>query len=158
MRAFLVGLVGLVAVGGVAEAKVCQLEGLELVASARGADANPKIIGQPFRVVRQASAFKTSPDPVSGGTMTSGQISVQVEGPSGNFFVAQDYIPHSAPWVSASSLPGDQTSIPVNWSKRDRKREARYFEKDGTFDIYSGPLAGLTLQPTNCVEPHMKKP
>lgn len=158
MRALLVGLVGLIGVTGAVEAKVCRLDGLELVAEPRGSDADQKMVGQKFRVVRQASAFKTLPDPVAGGTMTGGTISVQVEGPAGKFFVGQDYVPHSAPWVSAVSLPASQTDIKVKWSQRDRKREARYFEKDGTFDIYSGPLSGLSLKPTNCIEPYMKKP
>ena len=51
-----------------------------------------------------------------------------------------------------------QTDIKVNWSSRNRKQEARLFEKDGSFDIYSGPLAGITLQPTNCSHAHMKHP
>lgn len=156
MRALLVGL-GLVLTISGAQAAECRLDDLALVSEERGSNANPDLVGQAFRVTKQASQFKSLPDPVTGGVSTTGRISVLVEGAAGRFLVDQDYIPHSSPWVTAESRPF-QTDAGVKWGQRDRKNEARYFEIDGSFDIYGGPLAGLTLRPTNCKNHQKHKP
>lgn len=150
MRAFAIGALGAVLAAGAAQGKVCKLEGLELVAKQRSDRPSP-FAGERFRVVRQSSSFKTVPDNVGSlGKVTVGFIAVEVEGPKGRFFVDQAYIPHSAPYVSATSWASGQSATKVNWSKRDRRAERRLFDPDGTFDIYGGPLEGLLLEPTNC--------
>ena len=153
MRALVLGLVGVVIAAGAAEAKVCRLDGLKLAATARDADASKDLVGASFDVVRQSSHFKTGPDPVKGGTTTRGTITIEITGPKGTFVVDQDYEPTSMPWVSAGSRLAADDGAKVKWGVRDRRTEARVFESDGAFDIYSGPLSGLSLEPQNCVQP-----
>ncbi|WP_336492104.1 hypothetical protein [Methylobacterium nigriterrae] len=152
MRAVIVGLVGAVLAAGGAQAKVCRLDGLEVVATSRGGDnVNPELIGARFKVVKKASAFKTIPDEMGSlGTMTTGWIEAELNGVQGRYVVHQSYIPHSSPWIGAGSTTADDPDVKTKWGKRDRAGERKLFERDGTFDVYSGPLAGLTLEPTNC--------
>lgn len=152
MRAVLVGLVGGgLAVSGV-QAKVCRLDGLEVVATSRGgADVNPALVGARFKVGRKASSFRTMPDNIGSlGTVMTGWIEVELSGTRGRYVVHQSYIPHSSPWVGAGSTTAGDPEVKTKWGKRHRVGERKLFERDGTFDVYSGPLAGLTLEPVNC--------
>jgi hypothetical protein len=81
---------------------------------------------------------------------TRGTIIVEITGAKGRFFVQQDYEPTSMPWVSAGSSTVEDPPKAVSWGRRARRDERKLFEPDGSFDVYSGPLAGLTLTPTNC--------
>jgi hypothetical protein len=150
MRVVTVGLLGAVLAVGAVQAKACKLDGLTLLAQARGANADPQMAGARFRVIRQASHFRTGPDPAKGRVTTRGTIIVEITGAKGRFFVQQDYEPTSMPWVSAGSSTVEDPPKAVSWGRRARRDERKLFEPDGSFDVYSGPLAGLTLTPTNC--------
>lgn len=149
MRAVVLSLVAVLVAGG-AQAKVCKLDGLTLVAVTRDADAPAAMVGSKFRVVRQASRFKTAYNPAKGGSATSGEINVEVVGDKGRFIVGQDYNPNSMPWVYATSWAVGDPASKRKWRGRNRAEEKRLFEIDGTFPVYGGPLGGLTLEPTNC--------
>lgn len=152
MRAVLLGLIGAVLSVGVAQAKVCRLDKLKLVAASRdGSDVDQGLVGARFKIVKKASSFRTMPDNVGTlGTVTAGWIEAELAGKKGRYVLHQDYLPHSSPSVGAGSTTADDPEVKVNWGKRDRAGERKLFEPDGTFYVYSGPLAGLDLTPTNC--------
>lgn len=140
MSAIFLGLAGvLLAGGGVAAAKPCKLDGLELVAAARDGGSSP-FIGETFKVIRSASTAEGA----------NSFIAVEIEGRGRRFFVDQSYIPHSLPWVSATSWAAGGTGSAVDWSKRDKRVERRLFDDGASFDVYDGPLSGQMLQPVNC--------
>ena len=149
MRAVWFGLVGAVLALGGAQAATCKLDGLEVVAEARGGNADPNLVGAHFRVAKQASEFTTRRDEVK-GLVTAGLIKVELVGDKGRFVVIQDYEPSASPWVSASSRGDDGPAGRPAWGKRNLREEQKLFEPSAVFDVYTGPLAGLTLTPTNC--------
>ena len=149
MRSVLIGLVGVVLAATLAHAGACRLDGLEVVAEARGSNADPNLVGAHFRVAKQASEFTKRRDEVK-GLVTAGLIKVELVGDKGRFIVIQDYEPSASPWVSASSRGDDEPVGRPVWGNRDLREEQKLFELSAVFDVYTGPLAGLTLTPTNC--------
>ncbi|WP_264051679.1 hypothetical protein [Methylobacterium flocculans] len=150
MRAVLFALVGLSVGTSAAYAKPCRLDGMELAAQSRAEKFDPALVDARFKVIAQSSAFHTAFNPGKGREATWGKITVRLKGQGGSFVVQQDYDPNSMPWVSGESwFVGDAKAAPISAS-RNRTKEKALFTSDGAFDIYSGPLSGLTLTPINC--------
>ncbi|MCJ2074789.1 hypothetical protein MKK68_03870 [Methylobacterium sp. E-016] len=159
MRAVVFGLIGAVLAVGGARAGTCKLDGLSLVAEraeqspedawrAKGPE-RPDLIGVPFKVVRAASYFdhtaKTLPRP----TGADGKVFVVIEGAGERFTVEQTYDGRTIPEETAVSYPADSRSAAeAPWGKRAAKAEAA--RVSGFFEVFSGPLNGLILKPTNC--------
>ena len=146
MHAVLIGLAGAALLAaGTAQAKGCRLDSLQLVAEPFRDRADKGLAGARFRVMRQASDFRTTMD--KGYPSKRGSITVELTGDRGRFIVEQDYEPTSSPWVTASSWAAEERPRRVQWGKRDRKTEAGLFN---SFDVSDGPLAGLILKAVRC--------
>ena len=162
MRALVLGVVGAVLAVGVAEAKGCRLDGVDLIAKEQGPAelGRPDLVGQRFKVVRVASWTKVISGRDKNEKTTVADIAVALEGKAGRFVVDQGYVPHSAPWISATSWSvsgrrsewaGLDKVETVNWAKRNRRAEAAYFAQPvASFNVYGGPFSGMTLEPVRC--------
>ena len=150
MRSVVVGLALAVGLVAGAQAKGCRLDGATLVASEFNRPSDPALIGQTFKVQRIASALRTMPDTVGSlGSVTGGELTMEVQGKSGRYVVSNSFAPHSAPWSSGSSkLTADAA---IKWGARSRSREAIVLGEHPSFDMYGGPLKGLTLTPQHCM-------
>ena len=144
MRAVIAAvLVSVLAAGG-AEAGECRLDGLHLVAKELMPSEiiAPQNVGAHFQIIKAGSNFKHTP-----GGDTTGVITIEIKGGTGQFVIAQEYTTMGMPKVYGASFNGPARPDPA-WNQRNLKDELATFS--GVFDIYSGPLAGLTLEAVNC--------
>ena len=144
MRAVWVGLFGAVLAVGIAEAKVCKPDGIEL----SDARAEPRFQGT-FKVVRVASYFRHWDKPLPRRWTTDGWIYYLLEHKGQRYFVKQIYdlrtIPEEYGESHEFNSPEAKTAP---WGKRNRIAEkARYMP---VLEIQMGPLKGLVLKPSGC--------
>lgn len=149
MRALLVGLVGLAAVGG-AQAAECRVDGasFEVVAGDTQPAAQPGFAGSTFRVVKASSKFTEQRNPSNGDVTTPGELHMLLKGKRGTYLVTSFYSPGSVP-ASAGSSDKGTTVPPIGWGVRDRSNE-RKFSLASDFSVLRGPLRGYDLKNLSC--------
>jgi hypothetical protein len=160
MRAVWVGLVGVMMVTGAAQAGVCRLDGLEMIAESREPAVLGKtgfsypvdradLVGKTFRVVRSSSNFWRIKPGVPGDLRDDGSIFVLVQSGGEQFVIKQVYNGNAGPQeMGYSFLPADNAAKAFKWDHRALDAEAARF--GGFFDVYDGPLNGLVLKSPTC--------
>lgn len=149
MRALLVGLFGLVAIGG-AQAAECRVDGasFKVVAGDDGPAALPGLAGSTFRVTKASSKFTERRNPSNGDVTTPGELHMLLKGKRGTYLVTSFYAPGSVPASAGMSGKGS-TVPPIRWGVRDRSNE-RKFSLASDFSVLSGPLRGYDLKNLSC--------
>lgn len=149
MRTLLIGLAGVLAViGGAQAAKEdarlgCKLDGLELVAEGSGFD------GEKFRITKVESYFKRLTPPKVNDFHSDGYVKALVEGRKGKFLLVEAYSGWGMPADYGSLKDASASDIKgINTSRRSAAGEKA--RVNGIFYIWDQPYEGVSFYPVSC--------
>ena len=155
MRALVVGLVGVVLAGGVAEAKGCPIDHTVYQVVDTGTRLygtkieRPDLIGAKLSAVRHMSEFKALDGPFAEPIRTA-KMTILVRGAKGSFVVERNFATHSSPSFTDASWAANAPTKAVKWEPRNSAKALGIFGTFSDLDVTDGPLSSLKLKPVNC--------
>ncbi|TXM66901.1 hypothetical protein FV226_22755 [Methylobacterium sp. WL12] len=156
MRELLVGLVGVVLAGGVAEAKGCPIDRAVYQAVDTGARlygteiTRPDLVGRKFIVRSQASNFRSIEEKGFSEPTQIANLTLLLDDGKERIIVERHFASHSSPAVTAMSWSERGPEKKTDWQARDKTREKHFFGDLTAIDVLDGPLSSLQVKAVGC--------